>query len=135
MVIKEYKKYNAEEILNLYKQVGWSNYTNNPDMLRKAYSNSLLILAACIDKQIVGIIRVVGDGSSIIYVQDIVVLPDKQRQGVGGALLKEVLNRYANVYQKVLLTDNTEKTNEFYKKLGFLDVEIMQCKAYMLVTR
>ena len=36
--IKEYKKYNEEEILNLYKSVGWINYTDNPKMLEEKVS-------------------------------------------------------------------------------------------------
>lgn len=44
--IKEYKNYNEEEILNLYKSVGWINYTDNPKMLEDAYANSLRILGA-----------------------------------------------------------------------------------------
>lgn len=37
----EYKTYNKAEIMALYSSVGWSNYTNNPAMLRKVYKNSL----------------------------------------------------------------------------------------------
>lgn len=44
--IKEYKNYNEEEILSLYKSVGWINYTDNPKMLEDAYANSLRILGA-----------------------------------------------------------------------------------------
>lgn len=40
----EYKTYNEAEIMALYSSVGWSNYTNNPAMLRKAYKNSLYVL-------------------------------------------------------------------------------------------
>lgn len=39
--IKEYTNYNESEVLNLYKSVGWTNYTNNPKMLEDAYVNSL----------------------------------------------------------------------------------------------
>ena len=45
----EYKTYNEAEIMALYSSVGWSNYANNPAMLRKAYKNSLYVLAAYAD--------------------------------------------------------------------------------------
>jgi len=126
--VKEYIKYNEAEILNLYKSVGWLNYVNNPGMLRNAYANSLKILGAYEGEKLLGIIRVVGDGHSIVFVQDIIVLPEYQRQGVGTALLKSVLEIYQNVYQKVLLTDNTEKTTQFYKSVGFkMDVDVGCC--------
>lgn len=116
--IKEYCEYKQEEILHLYEQVGWTNYTVNPEMLRKAYENSLKILAAYDGEALIGIIRAVGDGASILYIQDILVLPEYQRMGVGSALMNEMLANYQQVYQKVLLTDDSEKTIQFYKSVG-----------------
>ena len=80
--IKEYSIYNEGEILNLYDSVGWSNYTSNPSMLKNAYKHSLKILGAYDADKLVGIIRVVGDGYSIVYIQDIIVLPEYQRKGI-----------------------------------------------------
>jgi len=100
-------------------------------MLKNAYANSLRIFGAYENEKLLGIIRVVGDGHSIVFIQDIVVLPEYQRHGIGTALLKKVLDTYAHVYQKTLLTDNTEKTILFYKSLGFqMDTEI-ECRAFM----
>lgn len=120
--VKEYKNYNEDKILNLYKAVGWSNYYNKTSMLRKAYENSLYIVGAYLNEELIGIIRVVGDGSSIIYIQDILVSPIHQRKGIGRKLFKNVIEKYQTVYQKVLITDNTEKTKAFYKSVGFSEV-------------
>ena len=128
--VKEYNTYNEEEILNLYQSVGWLNYVNHPDMIKNAYTNSLKIFGAYENEKLLGIIRVVGDGYSIVFIQDIIVLPEYQRQGIGTALLKRVLDTYEHVYQKTLLTDNTERTIQFYKSLGFqMDTEI-ECRAF-----
>ena len=130
-IIKEYTKYIEEEILELYKNVGWTNYVNNPDMLKNAYANSLKIYGAYVNEILVGVIRVVGDGYSIVYIQDILVLPEYQHQGIGTALLRKVLDVYKKVYQKTLLTDNTEKTIQFYKSVGMqMDTDI-ECRAFM----
>lgn len=118
--IREYSIYNQEEILNLYDSVGWSNYTSNPSMLKNAYEHSLKILGAYDADKLVGIIRVVGDGYSIVYIQDILVLPEYQRNGIGRSLLKKILFEYKDVYQKVLMTDNTEKNIRFYQSAGFM---------------
>lgn len=129
--IKEYNEYNEKEIINLYQSVGWTNYVNNPAMLKNAYVNSLKILGAYENEKLLGVIRVVGDGHSIVYIQDIIVLPEYQRHGIGTALLGKILEIYQNVYQKVLLTDNTEKTIQFYKSAGFeMDTDI-GCRAFM----
>lgn len=129
--IKEYGKYLESEILNLYQSVGWTNYTDRPDMLKSAYENSLKILGAYADGQLLGIIRVVGDGCSVILIQDILVSPEYQRKGIGTALVSEILALYRNVYQKVLFTDNTEKTIQFYRSVGFeMDTDI-GCRAFV----
>lgn len=131
MKIIEYGPYNEQEILSLYASVGWTAYTEHPDTLRRGFENSLLILAAYDGESLVGIIRVVGDGSTVIFVQDILVSPDFQRKGIGSALLRAVLDRYSNVHQIELTTDNTEKTIVFYKSMGFSEFSEIGCCGFM----
>ena len=134
MVIKPYASYNECEILPLYRAVGWSNYYAHPDMVAGAYANSLCVLAAYEDKDLVGIIRAVGDGHSVLFIQDILVYPEHQRRGIGTALMKALLDRYAHVYQIELATDNTEKTISFYKSLGFYPLQDIGCCGFMKIT-
>lgn len=128
--IKEYSEYNRQEIINLYQSVGWQNYVEKPDMLENAYKNSLKIYGAYVKEKLIGIIRVVGDGYSVVFIQDILILPEFQRKGIGTALLKKILTEYADVYQKHLLTDDTEKTIQFYKSLGFMMDTDIECRAF-----
>lgn len=131
MEIKEYTDYKEEEILRLYSEVGWTAYTNNMSALEQGYRNSLLVLAAYENKELLGIIRAVGDGFTIVFVQDILVYPDRQRQGIGTALLKTLLDRYPHVRQIELATDNTPKTITFYKSIGFSEFSEMGCCGFM----
>ncbi|MDR9825846.1 GNAT family N-acetyltransferase, partial [Vibrio sp. FNV 38] len=108
--IKEYSNNKEDEILRLYNEVGWIAYTEKPEVLEQGYKNSLLVLAAYENDELLGIIRVVGDGHTIVFVQDILVFPNYQRKGIGTALLKAVLDRYPEVRQIELVTDNTPKT-------------------------
>lgn len=128
--LKKYEKYNENEILALYNSVEWINYTNHPEMLRNAFKNSLTVLGAYENEKLVGIIRVVGDGHSIIYIQDILVLPKYQRKGIGSLMIKEILSLYGHVYQKILLTENQPNTVEFYKKMKFIPDFEMGCVAF-----
>ena len=125
--IKQYLEYEESEILALYKEVGWKNYYEKPNMLKQAYNSSLCIMGAYLDSKLVGIIRVVGDGSSIIYIQDLIVSPLHQRNGIGSLLLSTILENYSDVYQKVLLTDNQPKTLKFYESMGFNSAEKFGC--------
>lgn len=54
------------EVLALYKSVGWSMYTRDPARLERALTHSLMVLGAYEGKQLVGLIRAVGDGETIL---------------------------------------------------------------------
>ena len=131
MEIREYKTYNELEILHLYESVGWSAYTDQPEALRKAFENSMLTLAAYEGDQLLGIIRTVGDGHTIVFIQDILVFPEHQQKGIGSALLQAILDRYSHVRQVELATDNTPKTIAFYKSMGFRELSEIGCCGFM----
>lgn len=100
-------------------------------MMKKAYENSLLILDAYDGDKLVGFIRNVGDGFSIVIAQDIIVLPEYQRQGIATHLLKKVMDRFSSVYQPELMTDNTPKTISFYQSVGFDRADDMGCCSFI----
>lgn len=133
MTIKDYTEYKEAEILQLYAEVGWTAYTDVPDTLRKGFENSLLTLAAYEGTMLLGLVRVVGDGHTIIFVQDLLVRLDYQRQGIGSALLRAVLERYANVRQIELVTDNTPETKAFYQAVGFQELSEIGCCGFMKI--
>ena len=133
MEIREYTTYNETEILELYASVGWTAYTKNPDVLRKGFENSMLTLAVYDGEELMGIIRTVGDGYTVVFVQDILVFPEHQRKGVGSALLQAVLDRYSHVRQIELATDNTEETVAFYRSMGFKEMSEIGCCGFMKV--
>jgi len=131
MEIKEYKSYKETEIRQLYSEVGWTGYTENMPSLEQGFKNSLLVLAAYENDKLLGIIRVVGDGCTIVLIQDILVFPGEQHKGVGTALMKAVLDKYSDVRQIELTTDNTPKTVAFYKSLGLYEFSEIGCCGFM----
>ena len=110
------------DLLALYSSVGWTNYTNNPTMLEEAVEASLWQLAVFDEEALVAYIRLVGDGHSVLLVQDLLVRPDYQRQGIGRKLLKEALTTFPHVYQRLLVTERSEKNLSFYQSLGFVEL-------------
>ena len=124
-----------DDVLPLYQAVGWTNYTNQPQMLAQALSHSLAIYLARDGEKIVGLVRLVGDGFSSVFVQDLIVLPSYQRQGIGSALMKNALADYKDAYQVQLATDESEKTLGFYRSLGFETLSSFQCTGMILVDR
>ena len=135
ITIKKQEIVKLEDVLHLYQAVGWTNYTHQPEMLEQALSHSLVIYVALDGDAVVGLIRLVGDGFSSILVQDLIVLPIYQRQGIGSALMKEALEDYKDAYQVQLATDQTEKTLGFYRSLGFETLSTYDCTGMIWVDR
>ncbi len=131
MEIKEYQTYAEDEILRLYTAVGWKAYTENPAALRQGFAHSLCILAAYEKSELLGLIRAVGDGYTVVFIQDLLVYPEKQRRGVGTALLKAMLSRYPLVRQIQLTADGTPAAAAFYKSLGFSPLTEIGCCGFM----
>ena len=124
-----------EDVLHLYQAVGWTNYTNQPQMLEQALPHSLAVYLAFDGEKIVGLIRLIGDGFSSVFVQDLIVLPSYQRQGIGSALMKEALEDYKEVYQVQLATEQTEKNVLFYRSMGFETLSTYDCTGMIWVNR
>ncbi len=112
-----------QTLVKLYNSVGWYHYTRDWDKLKCAFAYSLKVITAWDEEQLVGLLRAVGDGYTIVYIQDILVSPSYQRQGIGTRLLGHLLDIYKDVRQKVLMTDNQPDTVSFYTKNGFVPVE------------
>ena len=63
------------EVTELYRAVEWFAYTNDPDQLVRSLEGSTTIVAAREGQTLVGLARVISDGASICYLQDILVRP------------------------------------------------------------
>ena len=110
---------NMDDVVALYRKVGWTAYADDVVTLETALAGSSWVVAARIDGCLVGLARVVSDGATICYLQDLLVHPDTQRRGVGRALVLAALEPYASVRQKVLLTDDEPGQRAFYESLGY----------------
>ena len=135
ITIKKQEIVKLEDVLHLYQAVGWTNYTHQPEMLEQALSHSLAIYVALDDDTVVGLIRLVGDGFSSVLVQDLIVLPSYQRQGIGRSLMKEALEDYKDAYQVQLVTEQTEKNVGFYRSLGFEALSTYDCIGMTWINR
>ena len=121
-----------EEILPLYEAVGWTNYSTNPTMLKNALEHSLFLISARDEEgKLIGFLRAVGDGYSIVYIQDIIVLPEYHRQGIGTQLLRQTMKHFKEVYQLILTTDSELKTVAFYEANGFTALFKYECTSFM----
>lgn len=115
----QHKNIRIEQLETLYNDVQWYAYTNDLDVLQQAVSQSLDVISAWDGEELVGLIRVIGDGLTILYIQDILVLNAYQNQGIATQLMQQILEKYSHVRQKVLLTEEAPDVRHFYEKNNF----------------
>ena len=111
-----------ESTLSLYAAEGWTAYAGNPERLREALANSSLVLISTRADRVVGLVRCISDGQTICYIQDILVVPEHQRFGIGKSLMQRVLNHYVSCRQIVLVTDAEKSQRRFYESSGFREI-------------
>ncbi len=130
IILTRGKDLNEGQVLSLYDDAGWTSYTKDISKLINAIKESLFVVTAWEGENLIGLIRAVGDGLTIIYIQDILVKKDYKRKGIGTKLFKELLDEYKDVRQKVLLTDDSEETRGFYEDNGFVSCDKGQLVAF-----
>lgn len=132
----EYRPIGAEQLDNivaLYEAEGWRAYLGDNDKLARAFAESLYLVGAFDGKQLVGMIRLVGDGEHVLMVQDLLVAPTHRREGIGKALLQEGLAPYRSVRTKLILTDLYDPTaNSFYQALGLKPIVQYDMIGYLI---
>lgn len=117
--IKNERTIDLNSLEALYNDVGWSAYTKDLPLLQQALTQSLAVFSVWADDKLLGLIRIIGDGLTIIYIQDILVLTAYQNKGIASKLMQHTLEIYKDVRQKVLLTEDAANVRHFYEKHGF----------------
>ncbi len=120
----EYKEFRSElinEVYSIYEENQWKSYLGDKEKLSRAFEQSLYLLGAFEEGNLVGFVRCIGDSEYILYVQDLIVKPSYYRQGIGKALMARVAEKYSSVRQFVLITDeDDEASNAFYRAIGLV---------------
>ncbi|MCL2472127.1 MAG: GNAT family N-acetyltransferase, partial [Treponema sp.] len=80
-------KLSVEDYCRLRKSVGF--YDIPPNDVRKALDKTDFIVAAAIDGNVVGMARLITDGTQVL-IMDVVVHPDYQKQGIGRGMMERI---------------------------------------------
>jgi GNAT superfamily N-acetyltransferase len=109
----------AEEYNRLRSLVGWGTYLNG--VIETSLPRSLYCICAVRDGELIGMARVIGDGGLLFYIQDVIVIPDCQRLGIGTLLMDWVMTFIrANASHNTIVGLMSAKGKEpFYEKYGF----------------
>lgn len=113
----------VSEYLMLRDKVHWRRLSNH--QAEAALKNCLYNLKAVdADGNILGMGRVVGDGAVICYIQDLIVVPEAQKQGIGSALISRLKDYVISIQEPgtpMMLCLMCAKGREhFYEEHGFV---------------
>ena len=108
-----------KEYLELRASVDWEKIPL--PVAEEGLKNTTYSAIAYLDQNLAGMGRVVGDGFIYFYIQDIIVKPEYQGQGVGRAVVESLLSCWEKSRQKkgaMMLVAGPGKT-KFYEKFRF----------------
>jgi ribosomal protein S18 acetylase RimI-like enzyme len=109
------------QMIRLYKEAGWWSPANDrqPEFVDKIAENSYCFVGAFSDGEMIGMGRVLSDGISDAYIQDVTVLHDYRRRGIGGRIIAHLLGKLQADRIEWIGLIGEPGTGDFYTKLGF----------------
>jgi GNAT superfamily N-acetyltransferase len=113
------EKPTAKEYLKLRNSAGWNVFPEKA--AEEAIKNTFYFITAWMNKEIVGMGRVSGDGKIVFFISDSIVLPEFQRKGIGTKIMIYIMDYvYKNAEHGSLVNLNAVTgMDDFYEKFGF----------------
>lgn len=121
---------NLKDLINLYSKSNLRNYIEDDNKLMEAFNNSQIIITVWKETELVGLLRAITDYNFILYVQDIIVLPEYQCLGIGTNLLNIIKEKYSNINQLILIADNDKFLEKFYTKNNLIKLTNYSINSY-----
>jgi predicted N-acetyltransferase YhbS len=107
------------QLQSLREAVNWGK--RDAADIQKGLDGSLFAVCAYLGEELVGSARVVGDGRSVFYIQDVIVLPSHQGKGLGNAMMERVMKYIAGAACEgaVVGLMAARGREPFYERFGF----------------
>ena len=109
------------EIADLYRAGGWWKEEYRVEELRHLIRGSFLFAVVTDEKtgRAIGMGRVLSDGVSDGYIQDLVVLPGYRKSGVGSKIVYELVKKCRENGLTWIALIAEPNSDSFYNSLGF----------------
>ena len=119
--IKFVDNWPEDEILNLYKADGWWKESYDESKIRDLIKGSYAF-AVVIEKKTnktVGMGRILSDGISDAYLQDLIILSEYRKKGLGKYLVDELVKYCYSKNIKWIALISEPNQDGFYSNIGF----------------
>lgn len=121
IIVRLVETWDNDEIVQLYHAGGWwkDEYdpATLPELIRKSFAFAVAVDSS--NGQAVGMGRVISDGMSDGYIQDLVVLPACRNKGIGREIVASLIRRCTEAGITWIALIAEPGTEEFYLPLGF----------------
>ena len=112
----------AEDCDKLRNSAGWPQM--HLDQIKAGLKNSAYIVAAKDGDTTVGMARLVSDGGYVVFIVDVLVLPEYQRKGIGknmmGQLMDYIYSMLKECYCIQIDLMAAKGKEAFYEDFGFV---------------
>lgn len=111
----------ASKWLELRKQAGLNAHERPLEVAQKGLDNSIYGVSVYDGTELIGMARIVGDGYTCFYLQDVIVSPNYQGYGIGNQIMLKMLEYLDNVDDNAIIGLMSAKGKEgFYERFGFV---------------
>lgn len=110
-------------VIRLYSEADWWEPGDAAEAVIPLLRGSFRVAAAFDGERLVGMARALSDGASDAYIQDVVVDSAYRKQGIGGALVRLLLDELKNSGVSWIGLIGAPGTEHFYRDLGFTPME------------
>ncbi len=109
----------TEPVVLLYVEAGWWDRSWDSRCIENIITSSYLFLVAKREGEIIGMGRLISDGVSDAYLQDIFVTSTARGQGIGAAIIERLLSSCYETGIDWIGLIAAPETEFFYRKFGF----------------
>jgi len=118
-------EWNTNDIIRLYREGKWWKEGSDPSIIPLLIKNSYAFAVAIVkdSRHAIGMGRVLSDGISDAYIQDVVVQKDFRKNGVGRRIIQTLIE-HCIIHQVTWIALISEPHQDgFYQSIGFQEMK------------
>ena len=120
--VKILESIDHQDFIKLYKDAGWwcREYERDLSFIDEIMKNSFCVAGVVNnDGCVIGMGRVLSDGCSDAYIQDVVVLSEYRKKGIGRTIISFLIDELKKCGVDWIGLIGEPGTEKFYSELGF----------------